>query len=210
MIQLSATRCSCIAILWLSLVSFAAIALCVASQQVLLLSSSSSSSISLSTESGNFWRQPRISLSIFCMKKSVKKLYPEKRHVIYLMYQCFVQATVFEGTSNIWLTNWMEQSLSWELDSYSASEETPHLLWNLKVHCHVHKRLPLVLFMSHMNLVHTFPSYLNKIHSNIILPSTHRSSEWPLTFRFSDQNFCMCISSVLYMLDAPHISSCLT
>jgi hypothetical protein len=34
MIQLSATRCSCIAILWVSLVSFAAITLCVASQRV--------------------------------------------------------------------------------------------------------------------------------------------------------------------------------
>jgi hypothetical protein len=34
MVQLSATRCSCNAILWVSLVSFAAITLCVASQQV--------------------------------------------------------------------------------------------------------------------------------------------------------------------------------
>jgi hypothetical protein len=34
MVQLSATRCSCIAILLVSLVSFAAITLCVASQQV--------------------------------------------------------------------------------------------------------------------------------------------------------------------------------
>jgi hypothetical protein len=34
MVQLSATRCSCIAILWVSLVSFAAIALCVASRRV--------------------------------------------------------------------------------------------------------------------------------------------------------------------------------
>jgi hypothetical protein len=32
MVQLSATRCSCIAILWVSLVSFAAVTLCVASQ----------------------------------------------------------------------------------------------------------------------------------------------------------------------------------
>jgi hypothetical protein len=32
MVQLSATKCSCIAILWVSLVSFAAITLCVASQ----------------------------------------------------------------------------------------------------------------------------------------------------------------------------------
>jgi hypothetical protein len=35
MVQLSATRCSCIAILCVSLVSFAAITLCVASQRVL-------------------------------------------------------------------------------------------------------------------------------------------------------------------------------
>jgi hypothetical protein len=34
MVQLSATRCSCITILRVSLVSFAAITLCVASQQV--------------------------------------------------------------------------------------------------------------------------------------------------------------------------------
>jgi hypothetical protein len=36
MVQLSATRCSCIAILWVSLVSFAAITLCVASQRVFI------------------------------------------------------------------------------------------------------------------------------------------------------------------------------
>jgi hypothetical protein len=34
MIQLSATRCNCIAILWVSLVSFATITLCVASQRL--------------------------------------------------------------------------------------------------------------------------------------------------------------------------------
>jgi ABC-type uncharacterized transport system fused permease/ATPase subunit len=34
MVQLSATRCSCIAILWVSLVSFATVTLCVASQGV--------------------------------------------------------------------------------------------------------------------------------------------------------------------------------
>jgi hypothetical protein len=37
MVQLSATSCSCIAILWVSLVSFAAIVLCVASQRVLIV-----------------------------------------------------------------------------------------------------------------------------------------------------------------------------
>jgi hypothetical protein len=37
MVQLSATRCSCTAILWVSLVSFAAITLRVASQQVFIV-----------------------------------------------------------------------------------------------------------------------------------------------------------------------------
>jgi hypothetical protein len=37
MVQLSATKCSCIAILRVSLVSFAAITLCVASQRVFIV-----------------------------------------------------------------------------------------------------------------------------------------------------------------------------
>jgi len=52
--QLSATRWSCIAILGVSLVSFAAIFLCVASQRVLVVVLS----ISLSAQSGNFWITP--------------------------------------------------------------------------------------------------------------------------------------------------------
>jgi hypothetical protein len=52
MIQLSATRCSCIAILWVNLVSCATITLCVASQRLFIV-------ISLSIQSGNFWIHPR-------------------------------------------------------------------------------------------------------------------------------------------------------
>jgi hypothetical protein len=63
MIQLSATRWSCIAILWVSLVIFAAITHCVASQRVLVL-------ISLSTQSGNFWIHPRID----CHEKKIVDL----------------------------------------------------------------------------------------------------------------------------------------
>jgi hypothetical protein len=37
MVELSATRCNCIAILWVSLVSFATITLCVASQRVFIV-----------------------------------------------------------------------------------------------------------------------------------------------------------------------------
>jgi hypothetical protein len=51
MLQLSATKCSCIAILWVSIVSFAAITLCVASQRVFIIVIV----YFIMTESGNFW-----------------------------------------------------------------------------------------------------------------------------------------------------------
>jgi hypothetical protein len=56
MIQLSATSCSCIYILWVSLVSFAAITLCVASERVFIFVSV----YFAMTQSGNFWIHPRI------------------------------------------------------------------------------------------------------------------------------------------------------
>jgi hypothetical protein len=58
-VQLSATRCSCVAILWVRLVSFAAITLCVASRRVFV------AVISLSTQSGNFWIRPHIYIYIY-------------------------------------------------------------------------------------------------------------------------------------------------
>jgi hypothetical protein len=50
MVQLSATRCSWITILWVSLLSFAAITLCVASQRVFIVVSV----YFVMTQSGNF------------------------------------------------------------------------------------------------------------------------------------------------------------
>jgi hypothetical protein len=55
MVQLSDTRGSCIAILWVSLVCFVAIAFCVASQRVFIVFVVV---ISLSTQSGNLWIYP--------------------------------------------------------------------------------------------------------------------------------------------------------
>jgi hypothetical protein len=54
MVQLSATTCSFIAILWVSLVCFASVIICVPSQRVFVVF------ISLSTQSGNFWIHPRM------------------------------------------------------------------------------------------------------------------------------------------------------
>jgi hypothetical protein len=55
MVQLSATRCSCIAILWVSLVSSASITFCAASQRVPIIVV-----YFVMTQSGNVWIYPRI------------------------------------------------------------------------------------------------------------------------------------------------------
>jgi len=61
------------------------------------------------------------------------------------------------------------------------------------------------------------PAYCPKIHSNIILPSMHRSSKRSLPFRFSNQNFVFFISSIhsacpthliLFDLMAPILEAC--
>jgi len=82
----------------------------------------------------------------------------------------------------------MEQSLSWQANSRSASQDISRLLLNLKVNCRVYKRPPLVSVLSQMNPVHTFLPCFSKIHSNIIFPSIFTSSEWSLPLRFSNQN----------------------
>jgi len=80
------------------------------------------------------------------------------------------------------------QSPSWEANNHLASQEIPCLLWNPKIHYHVHKSPPLVPILNQANPVNNFQIYFFKIHSNIILRSKPRSSKWSLSFRFSNKN----------------------
>jgi hypothetical protein len=70
----------------------------------------------------------------------------------------------------------MELSPSSEAASCAATQELPSILWNPKVHYHVHKSPPLGPILSHVYSVHSTPSYLSKIHFNIVHPHTPWSS----------------------------------
>jgi len=104
-------------------------------------------------------------------------------------------------TAEIKLTNFLEQSPSWNTASSWANQEIPHILWNVEVYSCVHKNCPVVPVLSQTDSVHTLPSY-----SFMILPFMPASSKWSLSFRFSYKNY-LCISHVSHACNIPHPSN---
>ena len=62
----------------------------------------------------------------------------------------------------------MEQSPSWETNGFAASQEIPHILWNLKVHYCIHKCPPPGPILSHLDPVYTPTSW-----RSILILSSH-------------------------------------
>ena len=66
----------------------------------------------------------------------------------------------------------MVQSPSWEANWFAASQETPCISRNPKVHYRTHKHPPLVSILCQPNPVHIPTFHLLQIRPNIIHPST--------------------------------------
>jgi len=106
--------------------------------------------------------------------------------------------------------NVMEHSPFWEANTHSASQETPCLLWNPKVHYHDNCSIPLAPILSQIHLINTFPACFLRIHSTIILSSLPMSSECSVPFRFSESKILHTLLSLQCVLHALPISSFLS
>jgi hypothetical protein len=81
-----------------------------------------------------------------------------------------------QNSAKQWLLTYLLTKLSpsWGAVNCVAPQEPPSILWNPKAQYRVHKSPPLVPILSHIDPIHSIPSYLSKIHFNIVHPPTSR------------------------------------
>jgi hypothetical protein len=92
----------------------------------------------------------------------------------------------------IWLNPWSRVFLE-KLTVSQLVKKFSRLLQSHKVHYCVQKSSSVDYILSYINPVHILTPSFQKVHFNIILPSTSKSPKWSLLSRFSGQNFA-CIS----------------
>ena len=85
-------------------------------------------------------------------------------------------------------TNSTQRNPSWQTNSSSTNHEIPRILRNPKVHYRIHKSRPLVPILLRSITSTPLPPDFFKIHFNITLPSTPRSSKRFLAVRFPHRN----------------------
>jgi hypothetical protein len=97
-----------------------------------------------------------------------------------------------------------------QANSYTTTQEIPHLLQNLKVHYHVHKTLTMVPIPSQMNPVHTltlfFKIHILKLSSHPGLPNSLISSHCLIKTlnAFLTCPICATCPAHLILLDLSH------
>ena len=106
------------------------------------------------------------------------------------------------------LTHSMQQSPSWEVNRFSASQKIPRILWNPRDHHRIHKCPPSVLILSQIYPVHETPLNFLKIHFKIILPSTPGSPKQSLSLTIPHRNpVYSCPLTHIYYMSGPSHSS---
>ena len=102
------------------------------------------------------------------------------------------------------LTYSMVQS-PWEANWFAASQESPRISRNPKVHYRTHKPPLPVPILGQPNPVHIPTSHLPELHPNIIHPSTPRSPQWSPSLRFPHQDPVQPLSSPIRATCPAHL-----